>query len=76
MTDADTEWYWDLERERAVPADERGPGDRTLGPYRTKGEAENWRATVEVRNEAWDADDEEWNAWNDEQGEQDGSAGG
>lgn len=58
-----TEWYWDLRRHRAVPADERGPGDDTLGPYRSKGEAENWRTTVASRNDAWDADDEEWNAW-------------
>ena len=58
-----TEWYWDLERDRAVPADERGPGDRVLGPYRTKGEAENWQSLVEARNEAWDNDDEEWDSW-------------
>lgn len=63
-TDPDrTAWYWDLRRGRAVPADERGPGEQMMGPYRTKGEAENWRSTVESRNEAWDADDEEWEAW-------------
>ena len=55
-----TEWYWDLQRQTAVPADERGPGDHMLGPYRTKGEAENWKATSEARNEAWDDEDEEW----------------
>ena len=58
-----TEWYWDLERDRAVPADERGPGDRVLGPYRTKGEAENWRSKVESRNDEWDSDDEAWDSW-------------
>jgi len=63
MSGADTEWYWDLEKGKAVPAPERGPGDHMLGPYRTKGEAENWKATVEARNEAWDEADEEWNAW-------------
>jgi hypothetical protein len=31
-----------------------------LGPYGTKGEAENWKATVEARNDAWDDADEEW----------------
>jgi hypothetical protein len=61
-TDKDTDWYWDLRRGRAVPAAERGPGEHTLGPYRTKGEAENWQSTVESRNEAWDAADEEWEA--------------
>lgn len=55
-----TEWYWDLEKRVAVPADERGPGDHTMGPYATKGEAENWKARVEARNEAWDDADEEW----------------
>jgi len=60
---SESEWYWDLRHGRAVPADERGPDEHMLGPYRTKAEAENWRATVEARNEAWDADDEEWNAW-------------
>ena len=55
-----TEWYWDLERQLAVPADERGPGDQMLGPYATKGEAENWKSTVESRNDAWDEDDDEW----------------
>jgi hypothetical protein len=72
MSDADTEWYWDLERNRAVPAEERGPGEHMLGPYRTKGEAENWRATVESRNDAWDADDEEWDSWGDEDEGDDG----
>jgi hypothetical protein len=61
-----TEWYWDLERGRAVPADERGHADHMLGPYRTKAEAENWKATVASRNEAWDEQDEEWNRWRDE----------
>lgn len=61
-----TGWYWDLEREMAVPAEERGPGDHMLGPYRTKGEAENWKQRAEERNDAWDADDEEWNSWGEE----------
>ncbi len=60
MSDPDTQWYWDLERQRAVPADERGHADHMLGPYPTKGEAENWKHTVEQRNEAWDDADEEW----------------
>jgi len=59
------EWYWDLEHNVAVTADERGPGDRMLGPYPTKGAAENWRATSEARNEAWDDADEEWESRGD-----------
>lgn len=60
MTDTDNGWYWDLERNVAVPASERGHADHMLGPYPTKGEAENWRNTVDARNESWDADDEAW----------------
>lgn len=63
MSDASTEWYWDLTKGIAVPAAERGPGDHVLGPYRTKGEAQNWKRTVESRNEAWDDADERWNDW-------------
>ena len=55
-----TDWYWDLRREKAVPADERGPGDQTMGPYPTREAAENWKATLEERNEEWARDDEEW----------------
>lgn len=54
------EWYWDLDRQVAVPASERGPGDHTMGPYPSKGEAENWKAKVEARNDSWDAADEAW----------------
>jgi hypothetical protein len=59
-TDPDDGWYWDLRAGRAVPAAERGPSDHVLGPYPTKAEAEDWRRTVEARNEAWDDDDERW----------------
>lgn len=54
------EWYWDLNKKRAVPASERGVSDNTLGPYPTKGEAENWRSKLEQRNDDWDEADEEW----------------
>ena len=60
MSDPSTEWYFDLKRGVAVPAHERGRADDLLGPYPSKGAAENWRNTVESRNEAWDADDERW----------------
>jgi hypothetical protein len=69
--DPSTEWYWDLKRHIAVPADERGPGDRMLGPYRTKGEAENWKATVDTRNEAWTEHDDEWESWGADDGTDD-----
>lgn len=56
----DTGWYWDLERNVAVPASERGPAAHLLGPYPSRAEAENWKATSEQRNEAWADDDEAW----------------
>ena len=66
--DADDGWYFDLQKGVAVPAAERGPGDHMLGPYPTKGQAENWKATKDARNESWDEDDERWDNW--------GAAGG
>jgi hypothetical protein len=60
MNTTDEEWYFDLQRGVAVPASQRGHADHTLGPYRTKGEAENWKATAEARNELWDEADEQW----------------
>lgn len=64
-----TEWYWDLNKSVAVPAADRGPGDHVLGPYPTKGEAENWKATVETRNDVWDDADDKWN--DDDRSDQD-----
>jgi hypothetical protein len=60
MSKPESTWYWDLERKVAVPADQRGPGDHMLGPYATRGEAENWQSKVEARNTAWDEQDEAW----------------
>lgn len=54
------EWYWDLGRGIALTADERGPGDQTLGPYPSRPAAEHWRDKVESRNESWDEADDEW----------------
>lgn len=62
----DVEWYWDLERGIAVTADERGPGDRTLGPYASRAEAQHWKSRVESRNQSWDDADDEWEAGPDE----------
>mgnify|MGYP001823978981 FL=1 len=59
MGDPDA-WYWDLNKQRAVRASERGPGSDTLGPYASKFEAENWQAKVEERNEEWEDADEQW----------------
>ena len=58
---SDADWYWDLDKKIAVRADNRGPADRTLGPYASKAEAENWKATSASRNDIWDTADDEWN---------------
>lgn len=60
MSTPESEWYWDLKRKAAISADQRGPGDQTLGPYKTKGEAENWKSKVDARNDAWDDADDAW----------------
>jgi hypothetical protein len=56
----DEQWYWDLRKNRAVRASERGPGEDVMGPYDTKEDAEHWREKVEARNEAWEQADREW----------------
>lgn len=56
----DDAWYWDLERQVAIPASERGAADHLLGPYPSRAEAENWKAKSEQRNEGWDDADKAW----------------
>ncbi|MFK8022495.1 MAG: hypothetical protein AB8G26_00920 [Ilumatobacter sp.] len=56
----DDTWYWDLRRGRAVPAAARGIGSDMLGPYPTRDAAENWKSTVDERNDAWAEQDEDW----------------
>ena len=51
------EWYFDLKRGVAVPGDERGPAKDLLGPYPSRAAAENWRATHDDREAAWDGEE-------------------
>ena len=60
MNTNDTEWYWCLAHKTAETADGGCPPDRRLGPYPSREAAEHWKERVEARNEAWDAEDEEW----------------
>ncbi|MFN3254427.1 MAG: hypothetical protein ACE37B_01920 [Ilumatobacter sp.] len=39
---ASGDWYWDIDRQIAVRADNRGRHDVTIGPYPTKHDAEIW----------------------------------
>ena len=53
------QWWWCRTHEQV----EQGPGcarkDR-MGPYASRAEAEDWRATAQQRTAAWDDEDEEW----------------
>jgi hypothetical protein len=57
---ANGEFYWCLDHERVEGRDGDCPPDRRLGPYPTREAAQNWKATTEARNDAWDAEDREW----------------
>lgn len=67
------QWYWCLTHGRAEAEDARDDVDNSLGPYPTEQDAENWRETVEARNEAWEAADK---AWNDDEADDGADAGG
>jgi hypothetical protein len=58
--DYDGQWGWDLIKNQAVRWNERGPGEQVLGPYPSRGAAEQWRERVEERNTVWDDQDEAW----------------
>lgn len=68
MASDDERWYWDLNKNMAVRASERGVAVNIMGPYDSKAEAENWKSTVETRNESWDDADDEWNDTSDHAG--------
>lgn len=53
-----TEWYWCMTHGRVES--ERDDPDNSLGPYPTEEAAQNWKATAEARNQAWDDEDERW----------------
>lgn len=56
MTDGG--WFWCLTHARAEsPPDVRE--EKRLGPFPTRAAAENWRATVQARNEQEDREREE-----------------
>jgi hypothetical protein len=52
-------WWWCFDHKRAEnPPD--SPGNRRLGPYGSRAEAEHWRERLDARNEKWDEDDARW----------------
>ena len=57
LGDARGEWYYCFVHKKVEALDECDQMDR-MGPYPTREDAENWRARVAARNEAWDDEDE------------------
>lgn len=64
MTDEETqlgdprgEWYYCFKHERVETRGNCDEMDR-MGPYPTRQDAENWRAQVAARNEAWGEEDD------------------
>ena len=55
---ADDKWYYDLATGEAVQG-KVGGWENRMGPYDSRGEAEDALARAKARNEAWDAQDED-----------------
>ena len=51
------QWFWCFTHQKAEPEGEQCRADDRLGPYASRAEAEDWRAKVEARNDAWDEDE-------------------
>jgi hypothetical protein len=62
---AEDEFYW-CRRHQRVEHDNPCGASRRMGPYPTAEAARGHAATAEARNEAWDAADEEWDSWGEE----------
>ncbi|CAM3994847.1 SPOR domain-containing protein [Helcobacillus massiliensis] len=54
-----TEFFYNLTTKQ-VEEGRKSPGDELMGPYATADEAKNALAKAEARNQAWDAEDREW----------------
>ncbi len=51
-------FYYCLKHKTVEPDGSQCEATQRMGPYPTAEAAENWRQTVEERNEAWDDEDE------------------
>ena len=54
------EWYWCLTHRAVETADSSCPPRDRLGPYPSREAAQHWKEKVDQRNQAWDAEDEDW----------------
>lgn len=64
--------YWYCTRHHRVEWKDLCPVRFRLGPYPTRGDAENALAEFKARNDAWEAQDEEWENAGSESGEREG----
>ena len=53
-------WYWCLTHSKVEGGESTCPPDDRMGPYQSREAAENWKDTVESRNDTWDKEDSEW----------------
>ena len=53
-------WYWCLKHSRTEESEGTCPPEDRMGPYESREAAENWKDTVESRNDEWDKADREW----------------
>lgn len=61
VTDTSTnEWYFCLRHQTVEREGEGCANDHRMGPYPSREAAENWKETVDARNEEWDAEDRAW----------------
>jgi hypothetical protein len=65
---SDERWYWCLRHGRVERPGECRSDDR-LGPYPTPDDARQWRHRHETRQERWEAEDERWERWGEDEDE-------
>ena len=53
------QWYWCLRHSRPESTD-RCKSDLLMGPYESREAAERYADTAKERDEAWAAEDEQW----------------
>ena len=61
---SDGEWYWCLKHSRVEPREGCRSADR-MGPYPSVEAAQQWRETLQERNERWEAEDRDEREEND-----------
>lgn len=60
--DARQSWYFCLRHKRVEDSATRCGSDLLMGPYESRDAAERYADTAAKRNDAWEAEDERWEA--------------